>query len=200
MIKLNGVVARALRILFLSAIAFSIPAGAWAESLYSDQQYQSLTADHRARKPGQSLTVMIFEQASAATSADTDASKSFGFSGSVEGNSAKNRNQGSIDLSNDFSGGGAISRTGELVASVSVTIQEVLPSGEFRIHGEQMIELNEEKQYIRVDGKVRPEDISSDNAVLSTRISDANITYVGDGLLGRRQKQGVLSRVFDWLF
>ncbi len=47
---------------------------------------------------------------------------------------------------------------------------------------------------------MRPEDISSDNTVISTRIADAKIKYIGDGLLSDREKPGILTRFFNWLF
>jgi flagellar L-ring protein precursor FlgH len=46
---------------------------------------------------------------------------------------------------------------------------------------------------------VRPEDITDANAVLSSRIADAKITYVGDGILGEKQSPGILSRILSWL-
>lgn len=171
---------------------------AHATSLYSDASYKPIAADYTARNVGQSLTVLIFEQATAETSADTDTSSSADILGNVSGND--NRNSGNLNLGNDFEGGGSISRSGKLVASVTVTILEKLESGELVIGGEQLIEFNDENQHIRVSGRVRPDDIGSNNTVLSTRIADAKITYVGDGLLGERQKPGVISRFFNWLW
>lgn len=170
------------------------------ETLFEASQYKSLVGDHRSYRVGQTLTVLILEQASAATSADSESNKSFSFSGAIEGNGPKNRNAGSIDLNNDFQGGGTVSRTGRLVASVSVTVKEILPSGEMRIEGEQLIHFNEEQQHIRVSGRVRTEDISPDNTVVSNRIADSTIDYIGDGLLGGHQKPGVITQFFNWLF
>jgi len=169
-----------------------------AGSLYSDARYQSLVEDHRSLAVGQSLTVLILEQASAAASADTDADKSLAIAGeaSVEDSST----DASLSLTNEFEGGATISRTGRLVARVSVIIVEVLPSGELKVQGDQVIEFNNEKQQLRVAGVVRPADIGADNTVPSTRLANAEITYVGDGLLGSRQTPGVVSRFFNWLF
>jgi flagellar L-ring protein precursor FlgH len=171
---------------------------AQATSLFNDATYKPLAADRGSRNVGQSLTVLIFEQASAETSADTDTESMTDISASVGGND--NRNTGSLDLANNFEGGGSISRSGRLVASVTVTILDKLENGELVIGGEQLIEFNEENQHIRLSGRVRPEDISTNNTVLSTRVADAKITYIGDGLLGERQAPGILSRFFNWLW
>jgi flagellar L-ring protein precursor FlgH len=60
--------------------------------------------------------------------------------------------------------------------------------------------VNKEEQKIVVSGTVRPEDIARDNTVLSTYVADARISYQGDGVVGDKQKQGLLTRIFNWLF
>jgi len=48
--------------------------------------------------------------------------------------------------------------------------------------------INEEQQRINVEGRIRPQDLSDQNVVLSNRVADARITYVGEGDLAQRQK------------
>ena len=186
-------------IILMSVIGMGV---AHSGSLFDDSSYRSLVSDNRASKVGQSLTVLIYEQASAASTADTDTSKesSVGANASVFGDSENKRYGADVGLNSNFSGGGVISRTGNVVASISVTVQEVLPTGEFRIAGEQWVNLNNEQQEISVSGVIRPQDISVDNTIPSTRLSNAVIDYIGDGLLGERQTPGVLTQFFNWLF
>lgn len=158
----------------------------------------SLVSDHRAHRVGQNVTVLIYEQASSTTSASRSTSKKMGVSGQIE--STSDLEMGAISLENNSKGEGVISREGSLIASVSATVTEVLPTGELKIRGEQQIEFNNETQFIKVTGHIRPEDIRSDNSILSSRIAQAKITYVGDGLLGSRQKPGIITRFFNWLF
>lgn len=160
--------------------------------------FPSLVADHKAYKKDQNVTVLIMEEASSVTSADTNTSTSGGFSGGIEAND--HSEQGSLNFGSNSQGRGEISREGRLVASVSATIQRVLPSGEMVIYGEQLIEFNDEVQHIQISGRIRPEDISSSNTIISTRIANAAITYKGDGLLGQRQSPGLLTRAVNWLF
>lgn len=169
-----------------------------ANSLYDERNYQGLYSDPRGTRPGETLTVLIYEQASAATSADRATNESANIGGSVRTDS--DFDAGEVDISTDSQGGGSLSRTGQLIASVSVTVQEVLPNGELRVEGEQTIEFNEENQHIFVSGRVRPDDISAENTVVSTRLADAKISYIGDGLLGSQQKPGWLTRFFNWVF
>jgi len=173
-------------------------AAAQADSLYHEDRYVGLYSDPRAMRTGETLTVLIYEQASAATRADRATNESASLSGSVRTDG--DLDSGQVDIANDSKGGGTLTRSGQLIASVSVTVDEVLPNGELRVSGEQLIEFNEENQHIKIAGRVRPEDISAENTVISTRLADAQITYVGDGLLGRQQKPGLITRLFQWLF
>lgn len=190
---------KAIRTMTLAGLCLGLlPAFAGAESLYREDTYQSLVSDERSDMVGQSLTVLIYEEASSSTSAAADTNRATGFNARTSDNVKDN--ELSLNLEANTEGGGTINRQGKLIASVTVTILEELEGEEFLIGGEQLIEFNEEKQHIRLSGRVRKQDISAQNTVLSTRMADARITYIGDGLLGRRQKEGVLSRFFNWLF
>jgi flagellar L-ring protein precursor FlgH len=104
-----------------------------------------------------------------------------------------------VNLSDQFSGGGSIQRSGRLLAQVTAVVQAVYPNGLLHVKGEQIIELNSEKQEIRLEGNVRPIDITDGNTILSTRIADARISYIGDGVLGEKQRPGILTRFLTWL-
>lgn len=183
---------------YLGMVILIFCAVSYAESLYNEASFEALVSDHRAFKVGQTLTVLIYEQAAAATSADTDTKRASDFAASAEGERLDKAV--GLDTRNTFEGGGSISRTGKLIATISVTVEEILESGEMQVRGEQLIEFNDESQFIQLTGRVRPEDISAENTVLSTRVGDASITYQGDGILGKQQKPGFFTRLFNWIF
>lgn len=180
----------------LIATLFTLPVR--AESLFDETTYQPLIGDHRARDVGQLLTVLIYETASSTTSAESDTNRSVDVG--INAGYDDTVHDATLGIGNDSGGGGTINRTGRLVASVSVTIESILDSGEMLVKGEQSIEFNNENQYIHVEGRIRPEDISADNTVLSTRLADAKIRYVGEGLLGRSQEPGFITKFFNWIF
>ena len=70
-------------------------------------------------------------------------------------------------------------------------------NGNLLIRGEQDIEVNNEKQRIALTGLVRPEDITPDNTVASWRIANADIDFVGKGILARKQSPSLLTKLFD---
>lgn len=179
-------------------VAVSFAAVGQCQSLYDEASYEALTSDKKSFAVGQSLTVLIFEQASAATTAATDTNSSNDVSASATINDRTEG--GSVGFENRFEGGGTITRTGKLMASVTVTIIGVTDSGELLIEGGQDIELNNETQNIHLSGRVREEDISAENTIISNRVADSVITYKGDGLLGKRQKPGFITQFFNWIF
>ena len=59
------------------------------------------------------------------------------------------------------------------------------------------ITVNYEKQLIKLTGIIRPDDIDSNNVILSTYISDAKIIYSGSGVIQKPQKTGLLGNVIN---
>jgi flagellar L-ring protein precursor FlgH len=155
-------------------------------SLYSDAQFQSLTADRRRFEIGEVLTIMVFENASATSSADTGTNRdsSVGLGISLP---SCNKSAGAT-ANNDFNGTGRTQRAGRVLAQITVLVREVLPNGDLRVGGEQLLEINGEKQTIRAEGRVRPRDVSEQNVVLSSRLAEARLAFVGDGVLGDMQR------------
>ena len=174
-----------------------------------------LFMDTRARRVGDTITISIVETSSASNNADTDTSRSSSVSMSITNLLGLENNDrfpsgsgfdpfGSVTgaTNNTFKGSGATNRSGKLAASITARVTDVLPNGNLKILGKREITVNNEKQYLALTGIIRPRDISSDNVVLSTYISDAKIVYTGSGIVNDRQNPGWLARVLDtvWPF
>lgn len=175
-----------------------LPTVLHAESLYPGQGYRALGADHKATRIGDVLTIQILESSSATSSADTstgrNATNNVNFNLSRVPTATLN-----TGVKSDFDGGGTTERSGRLLAQMTATITGYTSNGDLLIGGEQLLTVNDEKQKIFVKGRVRPEDISSSNTVLSTRIADAQIIYLGDGTVAGRQKPAWWTRFLNWL-
>lgn len=171
---------------------------AHAVSLWSDGP--SLFADRRARNVGDLVTLIIVEKSEAQQKAATTTGQNAG----VE----LGPGVGWIDVipllqlqgGDNFKSGGSTTRGGTLTARMTTQVVEVLPNGNLVIEGNQTIRINGEEQQITVRGTIRPEDIATDNTILSTFVADADITFVGTGSLGEKQSPGLLTRLFNWLF
>ncbi|WCM91106.1 flagellar basal body L-ring protein FlgH [Acidovorax sp. NCPPB 2350] len=159
-----------------------------AESLYNEQTFRPLTADNRAFRVGDVLTVQVFENSSATTSADTGTRRRNGLSAEL-GHRSGTVAQTGIGVNGDFDGGGRTQRTNRVLATLTVSVREILPNGDLRVAGEQSLTVNQEPQKVTLEGRVRPLDISDGNVVLSTRLADARISYVGEGDIAERSRR-----------
>lgn len=158
------------------------------ESLFSEATYQSFTSDRRLHKVGDLVTVLIIEDASATSTADTGANRDASVGVAIR-NPLSSKAFGA-GTNNDFSGGGRTQRAGRLLGQLTVMVRDMAPNGDLIVGGEQLLEINGERQTIRLEGRVRSRDISELNTVPSSRVADAQISFAGDGVLGERQQPG----------
>lgn len=170
---------------------------AQSQSLYDEKTYRPLTADNKAFRVGDVLTVQVFENSSASTSADTGSRRSNSLSADLS-RQGISPIKASIGLSGNFDGGGSTQRTNRVLATLTVSVREVLPNGDLRLMGEQTLTVNQEPQRVTLEGRVRPIDISDTNMVLSTRLADAKITYVGEGDIAERNQRPWWRKLLDW--
>ena len=172
----------------------------------------SLVEDTKARRKGDILTILIDEQASASKQAATDTGRKTEITAGIpnflglEQTSFKTWMDLSkmISASTDstYAGTGSTNRKDNLSATISAKVVEVLPNGNMSIEGRRNVRVNEEDQFIRVEGTVRPKDIRPDNVIASSMIADARITYSGKGLVSDQQRPGWLKQIVDkvWPF
>ena len=105
----------------------------------------------------------------------------------------------STGTNQSFTGSGSAAQSNSLSGQMSVTVARVHEGGNLEILGQKKLTLNNGDEYIRVRGIVRPEDISSQNIVLSDRIANAEIKYLGAGDVADTAKQGWLQRSLSTL-
>jgi flagellar L-ring protein precursor FlgH len=135
---------------------------------------------------GEVLTIMVYENASATSSADTGTARDTSVGMGI---ALPNWNKSaSATANNDFNGTGRTQRAGQVLAQITVLVREVLPNGDLIVRGEQLLEINGEKQTIRAEGRVRPRDVAENNVVLSSRLAEAKLSFAGDGVLGDMQR------------
>ncbi len=184
---------------FLCVTSMAAATLARAESLYDENRYRALASDHKAFQVGDVLTVQVIENSSAATTTDTATQRKNNLSANVTYPRTGFQAGGTLAVSGDFDGGGTTQRTNRLLATLTVKVKEVLPNGDLKIAGEQLLTVNQEHHKVTVEGRVRPVDVSTDNVVLSTRLADARIDYVGQGDLSERQKRAWWRKLLDWV-
>lgn len=162
-----------------------------------------LFEDLKASRVGDILTVRLVERTNATKNANTSTSKSSEASlgNPVVFGRPVTRNgvpilEGGLSGEQSFDGAGASSQSNSLQGDITVTVVERYPNGNLRIRGEKWVTLNQGKEFIRLDGVVRPYDIAPDNSILSNKVADAQITYSSKGVLAAANRMGPISRFF----
>jgi flagellar L-ring protein FlgH len=172
-------------------------------AIYHDTQNMELFADPRAHRVGDILTIVLVESTQASKKASTSTSKTdkadigaptiLGRGVSIGGKSA---NIG-LDGERSFDGTGASTQSNQLTGQITVTVAQRLSNGNLIVRGEKWLTINQGQELVRIAGIVRPQDISPDNSVPSTRVADARISYTGRGTLADANTRGWLSRFFN---
>lgn len=169
-----------------------------AADLYARGEWPALASDRQASQVGDSLTVLIFENAIASNSAQIGTDRGSRVAGNVSGGQTFNES-GQLALSGEFDGRGQTARSGKIVAQISVVVDAVLPNGDLHVSGEQLLNINGERTRLKLKGRVRRADITASNAVISTRLADVTIDYDGSGFVSRSARPGMVNRIFNWL-
>ena len=164
----------------------------------------SLYSDMKAFKVGDVLSVIIQEQNSATKNSQTATKKQT--KPSIKGAASTGALKGlfpgaggSLDVSNQYSGQGSTTRSGQLTSRMTVRVIDVLPNRDLLVEGTKTLEVNEDIEVVTLSGIVRPSDITSLNTVNSSQIGNAKFTYKGSGAVSQAQRQGFLSRIINWI-
>ena len=177
-------------------------------SLYSDNNEMDLFSDRKARRVGDILTVVLQEKTVSKKSSNVEVTKESevdipnvaGAAGTVFGSNVTlgGLNMGTnVTSDRDFKGEADAAQSNNLLGDVAVSVVDIWPNGTLVIRGEKWITLNRGDEFIRVSGLVRPDDVSPDNTVLSTKVANARIAYAGTGALADSSAMGWMSRFFN---
>ena len=161
---------------------------------------ESLVTNIKAHRLGDLITIIITEKTTANASSNVKANSKAESSGGPGLGFLDFINPWDLNVENKFQGDGKTTRSGSLRTEMTARITEVLNNGDFRLAGTRMININGEKQLIEITGVCRGRDISPDNTIMSTYISDAQIAYNGDGLVNDAANPGVVTKIINWLF
>ena len=179
------------------AVLMLAPAMTASAQLVDPDRYRSLAADHRAHREGDALTVIVMESAQASSRAGTATATDWDIQ--VDGEDGAGRRRAGLGVSGSDEGTGGTSRSGIVTAQLAVTVVAIEPNGMLRVEGQQNLVVNGERQQIRLQGRVRPEDIDAGNRIPSNRIADADIEFTGQGSVSETQRRNVFQRVLRWL-
>jgi flagellar L-ring protein FlgH len=157
-----------------------------------------------ARRVGDTVTIHLVEKTNASKSSSTTTSKTStadmsaptiaGLPVTVNGTEVLKMG---VDNQTAFDGSGDSSQSNRLEGDITVTVARRLANGNLLVRGQKWIAINQGKEYVRIQGIIRPVDIAPDNSVPSSKVADASISYGGQGVLADANSKGWLSRFFD---
>ena len=183
----------------MATFLISASANVEAKSLWADNSW-GMFADNKARNVGDILTIIISES--------TTQSSTKSRSNSKEGNVNLNAGTGIFHFlaaaaasgSDEFTANGNASATSRFNGQITVTVVEVLPNDNMVIEGTQSIWQNRDEHKITIRGIIRRADVTAYNTIPSTKVADAVLKFDGKGPLNAKQRQGILTQIFNILF
>ncbi|MBI2689773.1 MAG: flagellar basal body L-ring protein FlgH [Acidobacteria bacterium] len=179
---------------YLLSVAADAPrfvSGATPGSLYTPGgRITDLGRDFRALYPGDTVTVVVSDRATAIASGSTNTSRKSNVNAGISAAlgplkaSGPLANLAGATSDSKLQGTGSTSRTMQLSTTVTSVVERVLPNGNLLLRGSKSIAVNSERQVVEVRGIIRPEDLQSGNTVASDRMAMLDIKVNGKGVVG----------------
>lgn len=163
---------------------------------------QALFEDRRPRYVGDILTILVSENVNASKASAANASRNgsasvdLGVIPKIFGGLISSVQNASAGGQNVLDAKGGAQATNTFNGVITVTVIDVLPSGNLLVSGEKQILINQGTEYIRFSGVVNPRTVSANNTVPSTQVADARIEYSAKGYIDEAQTMGWLQRIF----
>ncbi|SFN54436.1 flagellar L-ring protein precursor FlgH [Formivibrio citricus] len=174
-------------------------------AIYQPGSAKLLFEEPVARYVGDTLIVTIEENLATANKTNTSSSRTGSYSMTNSGASSLHLPTALEQLlnaspsgssSNKSDGKGETSNTNTFKGTLAVTVVETLPNGNLVVGGEKRVNVNGEINNLRLTGVVNPKDIKAGNTISSTRIADARIEQVGEGVIADANTIAWLLRFF----
>lgn len=176
--------------------AMNLDLPATTGSLWVDSgRLSQLTADYKARNPGDLLTINLVDSFTAATSGENSQSRAFTANSSVTSLfgplAANNRMQNLLGATSGHTldGKGASTMSSSVQLTLAAQVMERLPNGTLVVQAARDITLGNDRQTVFIRGLVRPGDISPNNSILSSSISDIQVEIKGKGAVADASRQ-----------
>lgn len=95
---------------------------------------------------------------------------------------------------------GSSTRGGTMSARMTVQIVEITEGGNLVVEGQRSVNVNHDKETIRIRGEIRAKDVRPDNSIYSYDLANVEINYVGTDPRKPRKKVGIITRLLNLFF
>jgi flagellar L-ring protein precursor FlgH len=194
----------------LSVLAAALTAQGRGGSIYDPAVGPiNMIADKTARRPGDLITVRIVENQEVKNEETAQLRKATTLDYKLDAFDIKPEAFDPLprlaaSSKDDFNGTANYEKNGAFNARITAMVMDVLPNGNLVIKGRREIRIDDETKVIEFSGVVRRVDIRADNTVLSELVSDARVSYTGEGQLSdttrRRGLGNLIHRIIVWFW
>jgi flagellar L-ring protein FlgH len=145
--------------------------------------------DVRANAPGDIVTILVSDQASASATGGTNTSRQSSGKAQISSLagvlSAGNPLANLLDFANErkIQGQGETTRAMTLTTTISARVVARTPNGLLALEATKQTVVNSERQTIVVRGLIRPFDVTPGNVIRSDQISDLTLEVNGKGVV-----------------
>jgi len=148
----------------------------------------SLAADYKARHVGDVVVVQIVEQVTATNASSVNTQRKFQANSGIAALAGKFNTSGistlfSPESSSQLQGQGQAAMKTSIRTSVGGRVAAMLPNGNLVIEARREAMANNERQTVVLRGVARAGDITPENSVLSTQLSDLEVELKGHGVM-----------------
>ncbi|MEW6250004.1 MAG: flagellar basal body L-ring protein FlgH [Planctomycetota bacterium] len=104
-----------------------------------------------------------------------------------------------FDYKNDYKTDGRYDRRDELTTRITVRVIDVKPNGNLVLEGRDEIRMDEDGYTITLIGECRARDVTPENTVLSTQVTNRQVIVNGKGSIRDATRRGLIQRALDFL-
>jgi len=166
----------------------------------------NLSADIRAHALNDSITIIVAELTSAQSSGNVTSQRTFATQSAITGLFGQIPTQNvnpllAANSSTQLKGQGQTAAGSQLTTRLTGRVIAVLANGNLVVEAERQVYMNNQHETMIVRGVVLPADISNNNSVLSTAMSNLQIEMRGKGIISDSTKPpNPITRAILWLF
>ena len=175
-------------------------------SLWQDRL---VTADLRANRVNDLVTIRIVESTSAISKADVTTGRDgtnslsapalFGALGAAGVGSGATTPK-TTATAGKYKGTGSTGRSAVFTTTITARVVRVLGNGNLIFEGLRDIQLNNENQRLYVAGMIDPARLDAANSIASAMVAELRIGYGGQGIVDETLKPGYISRLLNFVW
>jgi flagellar L-ring protein FlgH len=175
-------------------------------SLWSSQNsLGDLSADYKAGRLNDTITIQVAVQTTAAQSGTVDTSRAFATNSAITGIMGRSPAATSpllaANSTTTLKGSGQTASNTAFTTSLTGQVIAVMANGNLVVEAQREIFMNNQHENVVVRGMIRPGDIGPNNTVLSTSLSNLEIEMKGKGIISDGVRPpNFISRAVLWLF